>query len=146
MDRFVPDFPADLLYLVEHQVWARVDAPDCVTMGITALGLRLAGEIYTCRPKAVGTVVEQGRACGVVELAKSIVSVRTPLSGTIIETNPQVIAEPQRVNQDPYGSGWLLRLRPSALAQERAALAEGEAVAPAMAEHARLYRMEFERE
>lgn len=144
MDRFAPDFPAGLLYHVEHQVWARVDAPDCVTVGITSLGIRLSGEIYMCRAKPVGTVVEQGRSIGVVELAKSIVSVRAPLSGTVIETNPVLAQHPEHVHQDPYGAGWIARLRPSALAHECAALVVGDAVPDAMAEHARRYRIEID--
>ncbi|WP_382159272.1 glycine cleavage system protein H [Hydrogenophaga sp. ANAO-22] len=143
MDRFAPDFPADLLYHVEHQVWARVDAPDLVTVGITALGIRVSGEIYMCRARPLGTVVEQGRSIGVVELAKSIVSVRAPLSGTVVEHNPVLAQQPERVHEDPYGAGWVARLRPSALEVERAALLPGSAVIDAMAAYARLYNIEI---
>ncbi|WP_066270657.1 glycine cleavage system protein H [Hydrogenophaga palleronii] len=146
MDRFAPDFPADLLYHVEHQVWARIDAPDLVTVGITALGIRVSGEIYMCRARPLGTVVEQGRSVGVVELAKSIVSVKAPLSGTVVEHNPALAQQPERVHEDPYGSGWVARLRPSALQAERAALLRGDAGAPvfeAMAAYARLYNIEM---
>ncbi|MCW5653619.1 glycine cleavage system protein H [Hydrogenophaga sp.] len=144
MDRFLADFPAGLLYHVEHQVWARVEAPDVVTVGITALGIKLSGEIYMCRARPLGTVVEQGRSIGVVELAKSIVSVKAPLSGTVIEANPVLAQRPERVHEDPYGEGWIARLRPSALEAERAALLQGEAVFAAMAEHARLHRIQIE--
>jgi len=145
MDRFAPDFPTDLLYHVEHQVWARVDAPDLVTVGITALGIRVSGEIYMCRARPLGTAVEQGRSIGVVELAKSIVSVKAPLSGTVIEHNPVLARAPERVHEDPYGVGWVARLRPSALEAERAALLPGDAgdvLLEAMAAYARLYRIE----
>lgn len=135
----MPD-PSDLLYLIEHQVWARLDDDGLATMGITALGVRLSGEIYMCRPKGVGIVIEQGRSMGVVELAKSIVSVKAPLSGEVVEVNPLLREEPERVHQDPYGAGWLLRIRPSALDTERVALVTGEAVPAAMAAHARLFR------
>jgi glycine cleavage system H protein len=144
MDRFVPDFPSDLLYHVEHQVWARVDAPDLVTVGITALGIRLSGEVYMCRAKPVGTAVEQGRSIGVVELAKSIVSVKAPLSGTVVETNAALAQRPELVHRDPYGEGWIVRLRPAALEAERAALVSGPAVLAAMAGHARLFRIEMD--
>jgi len=143
MDLIVPDFPADLLYLVEHQVWARVDAPDLVTVGITTLGIKLSGEIYMCRAKPLDTEVEQGRSIGVVELAKSIVSVKAPCSGRVVARNPLLDREPERVHEDPYGSGWIAQLRPSAFEAERAALVEGEAVLPAMAAHARLYNLAF---
>ncbi|TNF62424.1 MAG: glycine cleavage system protein H [Burkholderiales bacterium] len=135
--------PEGLLYHIEHQVWARPDADGLFTVGITGLGVRLSGEIYMCRPKGVGVVVEQGRSIGVVELAKSIVSVRSPLSGEVVEVNPRLRAEPELVHRFPYGEGWLARIRPSALEHERAALLSGADVAPAMREHARLHRIEI---
>lgn len=134
--------PADHLYLIEHQVWARVDADGLVTQGITALGVRLSGEVYMCRPKGVGLVVEQGKSMGVVELAKSIVSVKSPLSGEVVEVNARLREEPELVHRDPYGAGWLMRLRPSALAVEQSTLVTGAAIADAMAAHARLFRIE----
>ena len=72
-------FPDDLWYLVEHQTWARFEADGRVRVGITSLGIRLSGEIYMCRPQRVGTVVARGRSVGVVELAKAIVSVKSPV-------------------------------------------------------------------
>lgn len=134
--------PADHLYLIEHQVWARVDADGLVTQGITALGVRLSGEVYMCRPKGVGLVLEQGKSMGVVELAKSIVSVKSPLGGEVVEVNARLRDEPELVHRDPYGEGWLLRLRPSNLAAERVALVTGDTTTAAMAAHARLFRIE----
>ncbi len=144
MDRAAAHFPADLLYLIEHQVWARLDGPQQATVGITSLGIRLAGEIYMCRPKPVGTEVVQGRSVGVVELAKSIVSVKTPFSGQVVEINPRLASQPELVHTDPYGEGWLARLQLSAPESECAALVMGDAVWPAMKAHARLYRIGLE--
>lgn len=134
--------PADWHYFIEHQVWARIDADGCVTQGITALGVRLSGEIYMCRPKGVGMVVEQGKSMGVVELAKSIISVKSPLSGEVVEVNARLRNEPELVHRDPYGEGWLLRLCPTRLPAELPLLVTGEDVASAMAAHARLFRIE----
>lgn len=111
-------------------------------MGITSLGIALAGEIYMCRAKAVGMAIEQGKSVAVVELAKSIVSVKSPLSGTVIETNPRLPNTPEIVHTDPYGEGWIARIRPVALDHEQAALLHGESVRAAMAGHARLYRID----
>jgi glycine cleavage system H protein len=133
------DLPADLHYLVEHQVWARLQADGTAVVGITALGIRLSGEIYMCRPKAVGSVVEQGRSVAVVELAKSIVSVKSPLSGEVLAVNPALAKAPELVHTDPYGAGWLAVLRPSALDSDLAVLLQGDAVAAAMRQHARLF-------
>jgi glycine cleavage system H protein len=130
------DFPADLHYLVEHQVWARVQADGTATVGITSLGIRLAGEIYMCRPKRVGAVVAQGESIAVVELAKSIVSVKSPVGGTLVEVNPRLADEPELVHADPYGEGWLAKLRLAGFEADRPRLAHGEAVAAAMEHHA----------
>ena len=136
------DFPASLHYLVEHQVWAQPEDDGLVRVGVTSLGIQLAGEIYMCRPKAVGSAVEQGRSIGVVELAKSIVSVKSPVNGVVAEVNPRLGAEPELVHLDPYGAGWLARVKVADFAAEAAALVHGEGVAAAMEHHAWLNRVE----
>ena len=65
-------FPDDLHYLVEHQVWARLESDGTATVGITALGIAQAGEIYMCRPKWPGSVIEQGRSIAVVIMIEMI--------------------------------------------------------------------------
>jgi glycine cleavage system H protein len=137
------DFPPDLHYDVEHQTWARVEADGLVTAGISALGIRLSGELYMCRPKAAGQRVERGRSMAVVELAKSIVSVKAPVSGEVVQVNPLLEDHPDLVHRDPYGQGWLMRLRPDAWNSEAAALLQGPSVPAAMREHARLHRLEW---
>lgn len=132
--------PPALHYLVEHQVWARPEGDGTATVGITALGIRLSGDIYMCRPKAVGTAVAQGQSIGVVELAKSVVSVKSPVSGTVVAVNPQLQDTPELVHLDPYGAGWLARVALSRFEADAAALVHGDAVAPAMAHHAWLHR------
>lgn len=133
-------FPPELHYLVEHQTWARLHGDGTATVGITALGIQIAGEIYMCRPQAPGSVVEQGRSIAVVELAKSIVSVKSPLRGTVLAVNPALESRPELVHLDPYGEGWLAVLQPADFAVDRALLLHGDAVAPAMAHHAWLNR------
>lgn len=132
--------PAELHYLIEHQVWARLHGDGTATVGISALGARLAGEIYMCRPKAAGAEVAQGRSVAVVELAKSIVSVKSPVTGVVLEANARLEDEPELVFRDPYGAGWLARLRLADFGADAAQLVTGAAVAPAMAHHAWLYR------
>lgn len=134
------EFPEELHYEVEHQVWARVHDDGTATVGISALGIHVAGEIYMCRPKAVGTPVEQGRSIAVVELAKSIVSVKCPVSGEVVEINARLAATPELVHLDPYGEGWIARLRPADWARDAVGLVHGEAVAAAMEHYAWLNR------
>jgi glycine cleavage system H protein len=133
-------FPADLYYLVEHDVWARLEADGTATVGITSLGIKLSGEIYMCRAKPVGTAVEQGRAIAVVELAKAIVSVKCAVSGTVLAVNPRLDNAPQLVHTDPYGEGWIARLSLNDFERDRAQLAQGEGVLALMARHAEAFR------
>lgn len=140
-------FPAGLHYDVEHQTWARAEADGSVTVGITALGIRLSGEVYMCRPKPVGQAVERGRSVAVVELAKSIVSVKSPVGGVVCAVNPLLANEPERVHLDPYGSGWLARITPTDWAADQTTLLVDEAaVAQAMGHHAWLHRAELDDE
>ncbi len=135
-------FPADLHYLLEHDVWVRPEGPGLVTAGISALGIRLSGEIYMCRPKPVGSLVEQGRALAVVELAKAIVSVKSPVSGEVVVVNPALAQTPELVHRDPYGEGWLARLSVPDLPGALASLVHGEAARQAL--QARLSRIDQE--
>jgi glycine cleavage system H protein len=129
-------FPADLHYLVEHDVWARLEGDGSATVGITALGIKLSGEIYMCRVKPVGSAISQGRSVGVVELAKAIVSVKSAVSGEVLRVNPRLEAEPELVHRDPYGDGWLARLALSDFESDLRHLLRGAEAAEAMARHA----------
>lgn len=136
------DFPDELHYLVEHQVWARLDDDATATVGITALGIVQTGEIYMCRVKLPGTVVEQGRTIAVVELAKALVALKSPVSGTVLAVNEELAQRPGLVHRDPYGEGWLARLRLAGFDADRARLLHGAAVAAAMAQYAQQLQQE----
>lgn len=130
-------FPAHLHYLVDEDTWARVDPDGTVVVGITPVGLKLAGELYMCRVKSPGLAIDAGRAVAVVELAKAVMSIRAPVGGTVVEVNEAVQERPARIAADPYGEGWLARLAPAspqALADDLAKLVTGEKVAGAMAD------------
>lgn len=135
------DFPDELHYLVEDQVWARLENDGTATVGITALGIVQSGEIYMCRPKTVGSEVMQGRSIAVVELAKSIVSVKSPVGGTVVAINRELAANPELVHRDPYGEGWLARVHVADFAGDCARLLHGEPVAAAMTREAWLSRI-----
>ena len=133
------DFPAALHYDIAAQVWVEPLADGSMRVGVTALGVKLSGEFFMCRPKPVGQVLERGRSMAVAELAKSIVSITAPLSGEVVEVNTLLAQEPERIHLDCWGSGWVLRLRPTQWEAECQALLHGDAVPAAMAEHARLF-------
>ncbi|MDO5289248.1 MAG: glycine cleavage system protein H [Pseudomonadota bacterium] len=132
--------PPDLYYLMAHQVWARLHGDGMATVGITRLGVALSGEIYMCRAKRVGTEVAQGGTVAVVELSKSVVAVKSPVSGQVVQVNEALHEQPELVHREPYGDGWIARLRLTDWAQDLPALLHGEAVAAAMQHHAWLHR------
>ncbi|TCP07978.1 glycine cleavage system protein H [Caldimonas thermodepolymerans] len=136
------EFPDELWILVEHQVWARLHEDGAATVGITSVGAREAGEIYMCRPKPVGTRVERGRSVAVVELAKSIVSVKSPVGGEVVEVNPRLAQEPELAYKDVYGDGWLVRLRVSDFEADRPHLRRGEALRGAVEHYLWLNKVE----
>lgn len=121
------ELPDDLWYWVDDQTWARLLPNGTARVGITALGLKASGDIYMCRPKPVGSELVQGRSMGVVELSKSVVSVKSPLSGSVTRVNEALEERPELVHRSPYEAGWLLELAPSDLDAEQAHLAIGEA-------------------
>lgn len=127
--------PPHLWIWPADQTWAESLPDGSVRIGITALGLKASGDIYMCRPKPVGSEVAQGRSIGVVELAKSIVSVKAPLSGRVLRVNEALEERPELVHQSPYEVGWLVELAPSALEAEKARLAVGEDAIRAALQH-----------
>jgi glycine cleavage system H protein len=122
------EFPEELQYHVEHNVWLRREADGAVTVGVTQYASFLAGDFLAFVPKRIGTDVERNRGIGVLEISKTITSVRAPLSGTIVATNAEAEVKPWLINNDPYGVGWLVKLAPSAWDAQRAALLSGEAI------------------
>ena len=121
-------FPPELHYHVEHNVWLREDG-GIVTLGATSFGVALAGEFVSFRPKPAGTAIAADGSVGLIELWKTLVSVRTPVAGALIEGNARVTTDPGAINEDPYGSGWLVRLK--APRWPAGSLVTGDAIAPA---------------
>jgi glycine cleavage system H protein len=102
-------YPDDLRYHPEHD-WARIEGDEAV-LGITWFAQDALGELVHFEPPAVGSTVSQGAACGEVESVKAVSDVVAPLSGEVLEVNQKAVDEPEVVNEDPYGEGWLLRIR-----------------------------------
>jgi len=126
------EFPADRWYLVEQDTWVKREADGLATIGLTTLGAHISGEFVEFIARPVGTAIERDRSLGALEMSKVIRSARSPVSGTIVEVNPAVRADPRLINTDPYGEGWLARLRPGAWDADVALLTAGELVAPAV--------------
>jgi glycine cleavage system H protein len=124
-------YPDDLRYHAEHD-WARIQG-DEATLGITWFAQDSLGELVHFEPPEVGATVSRGAACGEVESVKAVSDVIAPLSGEVLEVNQKAVDEPEVVNEDPYGEGWLLRIRLSDAA-EADALMDAEAYAVHVAE------------
>lgn len=121
-------FPEDRAYHIDYNVWVKPHAPGVIALGATAYGVALAIEFFAFMPKPVGTLIEAGRAAGLLELSKSMVSVRSPVPGRITEVNLVAVSRPSLIVEDPYGAGWLVRLATDASLD---GLLQGEAVYPA---------------
>jgi len=104
-------YPEDLRYHPEHD-WARIDGEEA-TLGITWFAQDSLGELVHFEPPEVGSTVAKDSAAGEVESVKAVSDVIAPLSGEVLEVNQRAVDEPEIVNEDPYGDGWLIRIRMS---------------------------------
>lgn len=103
--------PEDRRYTKDHE-WALLDG-DRVRIGITDYAQDALGDVVFVQLPAVGTVVEAGGACSEVESTKSVSDVYSPVAGTVVEVNAELAEAPQRLNEDPYGAGWICAIEPS---------------------------------
>lgn len=108
-------YPHDLLYHPEHD-WARVEGDEAV-LGITWFAQDALGELVHFEAPEVGAAVAKDGAYGEVESVKAVSDVVSPLSGEVLEVNQKAVDEPETVNDDPYGEGWLIRIRMSDAAE-----------------------------
>jgi glycine cleavage system H protein len=103
------DYPQDLKYHREHD-WARVDG-DEATLGITWFAQDSLGELVHYEPPEEGQSVAKDSSYGEVESVKAVSDLIAPLSGEVLDVNQRVVDAPETVNEDPYGDGWLIRIR-----------------------------------
>ena len=104
-------FPEDLRYTREHE-WAR-EQGGVVTVGITGYATDQLGDVVFVELPEVGRKVEAGKPYGVVEAVKTVSDLYAPHSGEVVEVNSGLGDDPAVVNREPYGNGWMLRIKPS---------------------------------
>ena len=104
-------YPDELKYHSEHD-WARIEG-DEATLGITWFAQDALGELVHYEAPAVGATVTKDGEYGEVESVKAVSGIVAPLSGEVLEVNERAVGEPEIVNEDPYGEGWLIRIRMS---------------------------------
>jgi glycine cleavage system H protein len=102
-------YPDGLLYHHEHD-WALIEG-DEATLGITWFAQDALGEIVHYEAPDVGAAISMGEAYGEVESVKAVSDLISPLSGVVLEVNAKATAEPEAINEEPYGGGWLIRIR-----------------------------------
>jgi glycine cleavage system H protein len=123
------NLPDDLLYDVDNNMWYRENPDGTVTLGMTMVATGMAGQLVAYTPKRVGKGIESGKSCATVESGKWVGPAKIAFDAEVVETNETLAANPKLANTDPYGEGWMLRVRPADWAAARAKLISGSDVA-----------------
>lgn len=101
--------PGDLRYTKDHE-WVRVDG-DTATIGVTDFAASQLGDVVFVDLPAAGRTVEQFATFGVVESVKAVSDLYAPVSGEVVEVNPELGGNPELVNSDPFGAGWMIKVK-----------------------------------
>jgi len=109
------EFPEELKYTEEHE-WVMVEE-DLAVVGITDFAQEALGDVVFVELPAVGTVLEAGKAFGVVESVKAVSDIYAPVSGTVEEINDDLVDAPEIINTSPYEDGWMIKIRMSDAAE-----------------------------
>ncbi|MFN7961148.1 MAG: glycine cleavage system protein GcvH [Thermoanaerobaculia bacterium] len=102
-------YPSEYLYTTEHE-WIRVEEDVCV-LGITDFAQKQLGEVVFVEAPEVGQVFDSHDEIGTIESVKAVAEVYTPVAGEVVEVNEEVIENPELINDDPHGEGWLIKIR-----------------------------------
>jgi len=119
------NIPQNLLYTKDHE-WVRMENGVAV-VGITDFAQGELGDVVFVQLPDTSLKVEQGKAFGTIEAVKAVADIYSPISGDVLEVNSALADKPELMNQDPYGAGWIAKIRPSALDSERAHLLDAAA-------------------
>jgi len=122
--------PDELLYDVDNHIWYQEQADGNVKLGMTTVATAMAGQLVAFTPKKVGRSVEAGKSCATVESGKWVGPAKSAAAGSIVAINDAMVGKPSLANEDPYGAGWLVVLKPADWASVKPALTPGSQVAP----------------
>lgn len=103
------NFPDNLKYTSDHE-WIRVEG-DTGWVGITDYAQSELGDVVFVELPAVGTKVAQGKSMGTIEAVKAVSDIFAPVSGEVLEVNKEIVSSPDALNKDPYGKGWMIKIR-----------------------------------
>ncbi|HEU4350719.1 MAG TPA: hypothetical protein VFR66_02480 [Burkholderiales bacterium] len=124
------NLPDELLYDVENHIWYREMPDGNVKLGMTAVATAMAGQLVAYTPKKIGRGVDAGKSCATVESGKWVGPAKSAVAGTVAEVNEALSGKPALANEDPYGAGWLVVLKPTNWTEVKASLTPGSQVAP----------------
>jgi glycine cleavage system H protein len=119
------DLPGDLMYTREHE-WLRREEDGSVTIGITDHAQEALGDLVYVELPEVGQDLDSGGDMAVVESVKAASDVYAPISGAVVAVNEELGDDPEKINADPYGDGWIVRIQPSEEIDESALLAPND--------------------
>ena len=124
------NLPDELLYDVDNHIWYREMPDGNVKLGMTSVATAMAGQVVAYTPKKAGRAVEAGKSCATIESGKWVGPAKSAAAGSVVATNEALTAKPSLANDDPYGEGWLVILKPNDWAAAKATLTPGTQVAP----------------
>jgi glycine cleavage system H protein len=123
------NLPDELLYDVENNIWYRENPDGTVTLGMTAVAAAMAGQLVAFTAKKAGRKVDSGKSCATIESGKWVGPAKIAFNAEVVEVNDALTANPKIANSDPYGEGWMLKVKPADWAAGKAPLIAGTAVA-----------------
>lgn len=121
--------PDELLYDVDNHIWFQELADGTVKIGMTTVATAMAGQLVAFTPKKVGRSVDAGKSCATVESGKWVGPAKSAAGGSVAEVNEALVGKPSLANEDPYGAGWMVILKPQDWAAAKATLTPGAQVA-----------------
>lgn len=123
------NLPDDLFYDVANNIWYRDNGDGTLTLGMTSVASAMAGQLVAFTPKKAGRAVQAGKSCATIESGKWVGPAKIAFDAEVVEVNDALIANPKLANADPYGAGWLAKVRPGDAATTKTHLVAGTAVA-----------------
>ena len=123
------NLPDDLLYDVDNNIWYRDNNDGTVTLGMTTVAAAMAGPLVAFTAKKPGRSLDGGKSCATVESGKWVGPAKIAFQAEILEINDTLTGNPKLANSDPYGEGWMVKVRPANWAGAKAMLTPGTAVA-----------------
>ena len=122
--------PDDLLYDVDNHIWLKELDDGNIKIGMTTVATAMAGQLVAFTPKKVGRAVQAGKSCATVESGKWVGPAKSAAGGEVVAVNDELVNKPTLANDDPYGAGWMVVIKPEDWASVKATLTPGSQVAP----------------